>query len=186
MGARLQLSGQRFGRLLAVRGLRAARDGKMIWLFHCECGSEKEILADYVRTGKVRSCGCLRRENSARLGRENRGRSYGGVRRERHPLWAVWMTMKARCTNPNSQKFPIYGGRGIKVCARWIVGEGKLHPFDCFVADMGERPTPSHSIDRINVDGDYEPENCRWATPSEQARNKRPRREAAKPDGRQP
>ena len=78
--------------------------------------------------------------------------------------------MKTRCSNPNDKHFDEYGGRGIKVCDRW------LNSFENFLADMGEKPSPSHSIDRIKVNGNYEPGNCRWATPEEQARNKRDNR----------
>lgn len=82
------------------------------------------------------------------------------------PEYRAWQSLKNRCTNPNARDYPYYGGRGIKVCQRW------LNSFENFLADMGRRPTPQHSLDRIDPDGDYEPSNCRWATKQEQARNR--------------
>jgi len=84
-----------------------------------------------------------------------------------NPAYMIWKGMNDRCRNENHANHHNYGGRGVKVCDRW------LHSFPNFISDMGERPTPTHSIDRINGNGNYEPSNCRWATPTEQARNQR-------------
>lgn len=89
-----------------------------------------------------------------------------GLARDAFPEWKVWRRLKQRCSNPNEPNFHLYGGRGISLCERW-------QSFENFLRDMGPRPSLAHSIDRINVDGNYEPANCRWATATEQARNRR-------------
>lgn len=92
------------------------------------------------------------------------------------PEYAQWSGMLSRCRNPNSERYPNYGGRGIKVCKRWEIGVGGLSGFECFLADMGRRPTQKHSIDRKDNNGNYEPSNCKWATNTEQCRNRRSNR----------
>jgi hypothetical protein len=114
-----------------------------------------------LRSGDVRSCGCLQREIIAR-----RNRTHGhSVRGAETPTYRSWKAMHTRCTNPNPSTWAHYGGRGIEICERW-------RSFESFLEDMGERPEGT-SIDRIDVDGNYEPGNCRWATPTEQRANRR-------------
>lgn len=150
--------GDRFGRLVLVR-----RDGQR-WHMRCDCGTDAMVLASNVRRGATTSCGCARRDLSSA-----RAKTHG---LSKHWLYKRWAEMIFRCTNPKCDKFEFYGGRGIKVCDRWLGG------FEPFLEDMGAPPTRAHSIDRINNDGDYEPSNCRWATKVEQMKNRRPMRRA--------
>ncbi len=158
------LAGQVFGRLLVVS--RADNVGaKVAWLCQCACGSEKIVMATNLLAGTTVSCGCLRSEHqSARIAKRNlrHGHNRSGQESRTHKSWVSMLT---RCGNPNHKSFASYGGRGIQVCARW-------KRFENFLADMGERPD-GKTLDRIDVNGNYEPANCRWATPSEQQKNKR-------------
>lgn len=129
------------------------------WLCRCDCGVEKEFQVAHVRTGNSKSCGCMRLQ----LMRE--GNTIHGMSRTIE--YSIWGGMIDRCYNPNSGNYRHWGDRGIVVCDRW------RDSFEAFLEDMGKRPSPTHSIDRINNDGNYEPGNVRWATPSEQARNTR-------------
>lgn len=123
----------------------------------CECGAIKEINHWYVKNGKTKSCGCMKR---AMLRDRNLKHGYYGTSE-----YVAWHGARSRCYVKSNNKYHQYGGRGIKMCTRW-------DDFENFIADMGKKPSSAHSLDRINVNGDYCPENCRWATPEEQAQNK--------------
>lgn len=156
--------GQRFTRLTVI-----ARAGKDRWKVRCDCGVEKFVYTQSLRT-TTKSCGCLKREADAqRRGTIKHGRA-GSATTKRHPVYSVWAAMLQRCNNPKAISYERYGGRGIRVCERW-------HTFANFIADIEERPSPKHSIDRIDPNGHYEPGNVRWATAAEQARTRRLSRE---------
>lgn len=129
----------------------------------CSCGTEKSVNAYSLKDGLTQSCGCLRRERQWKHGRTGSGdRTY-----------RIWQHVIQRCTNPNDKGFQWYGARGISVCSRWLGDDG----FQNFLADMGEAPD-GKSIDRIDNDRNYTPDNCHWATPLEQSRNSRIRKTA--------
>jgi hypothetical protein len=135
----------------------------------CDCGDELVMLGENLRSGNTKSCGCQRRDVSATIRLKHSEARKGAPSVE----YRTWVNMITRCENSGRKDFKLYGGRGIKVCARWRHGEGGRTGFECFLADMGRRP-PQHSIDRYpDNDGDYEPRNCRWATASEQNKNQR-------------
>lgn len=142
------------------------RGKKARGLFSCACGNLFECLKESIRSGNTVSCGCYRKE----YWRTRMTRHGEGSRNNTTAEYRTWSGIKDRCLNPNNHTFRYYGGRGIFVCERW-----KLSYLN-FLDDMGRRPSGRHSIDRINNDDGYYKENCRWATKSEQAFNRRPKR----------
>lgn len=161
MGAPLNLSGQRFARLVAIeKAGHKTQDGRVLWKCVCDCGAEVIVTAGHLRSGNTKSCGCQKADATAQRNRDN---ARHGMTKS--PTWISWDQMIQRCTNPLHKSYPRYGGRGIVICKRW------LESFEAFLADMGERPD-GKTLDRRRNAGNYEPGNCRWSTPKVQSNNR--------------
>ncbi len=163
----IDLTLKRFGRL-RVEARTLLQGKETMWLCRCDCGNTHVASSSNLRRGNVHSCGCLASDRIAKL---NRARAKTGMSRgvngKRTPTYVSWASMKARCTNPNATGYDRYGGRGIRVCKRWL----GPHGFENFLADMGIRSN-GMTLDRENNDGNYTPKNCRWATRKQQAVNR--------------
>lgn len=161
----IDLIGCRFGRLVAVECVDRAKyvmigtvrkQKPTVWRCMCDCGAIVDVAYPNLTRGHTASCGCLKSEGT----RTTHGKS-------KSPEHKAWLKMRERCSNATSKDYPDYGGRGISVDPEWA------ESFEAFYRDMGSKPSGRHSVERINVDGDYEKANCVWATPIEQANNKR-------------
>lgn len=161
MGKFIDLTQQRFGRLVVVERAGATKHKSALWLCRCDCGQTVLLSSNVLRTNHTRSCGCLKLDVATEQ-RTTHGQS-------KSITYSSWEHMIRRCRNQNDKRYADYGGRGITVCDRWL-------DFENFLTDMGERPSAAHSLDRIDSNGSYCSENCRWATNKQQQRNLRSNR----------
>jgi len=152
------LTGLQFGYLTVIEYHSKNNHSGKIWKCLCKCGNVKNISCYALLSGNTQSCGCYQKEQASKAG-EKHGKRHTSE-------YNSWSGMKCRCYNEKNPKYRVYGQRGVIVCDRW------LNSFGNFYDDMGAKPSRKHSIDRINVNGNYEPSNCRWALPITQSRNK--------------
>lgn len=165
MGKFKDLTGQRFGRLVAISAEKDADGRRYIWYCKCDCGNYIKAQSASLTTGVKQSCGCLRKEQ---LSERNKVHGHADER-----LYGVWKGMKSRCYNPHHRSYPKYGGRGISVCDEWRNDYMRFREWAYANGYKEDADTQQCSLDRIDVNGNYEPSNCRWADAFTQANNSR-------------
>lgn len=163
------IESQRYGKLVAFNKIYACslwgkdKQPKPWWECTCDCGNYLTVRQESLRSGNTKSCGCIHKQVFMQIITK-----HGEIARNNGAetkIYRTWKSIKSRCYNPNTIRYKYYGGKGVRVCDRW------LDSFELFKKDMGLPPTEVHSIDRIDSNGDYCPENCRWATPKQQRIN---------------
>lgn len=156
----IDLTGQRFGRLVVIERADNSADGRARWLCRCDCGQSKTVLGEHLKKGRTKSCGCAKSESSSKRFKKHGGRN--------SKLYRIWSNMKDRCNNPDCKVYSDYGGRGIKVCKEWI---DDFSAFQKWALANGYKE--GLTIDRKNNDKGYSPDNCRWTDRKIQGNNKR-------------
>ena len=166
---RKDITGQKFGRLTAISFSHKNKSRKTYWVFECECGTIKTLRTDSVKSGQIQSCGCLKREQDKKnlYHHGSKPTKYDSDGLSRHPLYHKWLGIKRRCYDANDSSYKRYGGRGIKMCEEW------LYSFQSFFEwSLKNGWKEGLQIDRINNNGNYEPNNCRYVTPKENCNNR--------------
>ena len=166
MSAKKDLTGQRFGRLTVLSDTGKRKRSSVVWLCQCDCGNTTEVITYSLTCGNTKSCGCLHIEAAKENIKGVKMQPVHGL--SHHRLFGIWNGMKTRCYNENNKDYKDYGGRGIRICDEWL---SDFLSFYNWAMENGYQD--DLTIDRVEVNGNYEPSNCKWSTRAEQSRNQR-------------